>query len=638
MKKILRYLGVLVGAALMQSCSTTYMASAPYDEVYDTRPAYSKAAVQPSQGNQYQQAVTPRASDNYPNASQSEPDYRDYSAAQQQYSTGYQQDGRQEVVSEPDRRITYYDDNDSFNYDDYYDYSYSVRIKRFHRPLYGFGYYDDCYTNLYWYTYDPWVWGTSVYLGYDWWWWDWYGGPYFSIGYNWGWGSIGWHWGHPFSGWYYYPHFYYRYPWSPWYWGYGGWGYWAGYHHGYWDGYWFGRYYNSFDRNSYYYGPRISRNETSGAGSGGGTFGEYYESRVNQRRIGGNSNTLPDVRTGTAGTSLETLNQRRINASGATAPSTQTTAAGDVNQGRISAGNAASQAATSQPATEGNANRRISSGNMGAPVANVPASEGNTNNKRVNAIRSDASSPRPAEQDGSGQQAPQGRVINLGGEQVRVSNDSRTGETPAARYTPQEEARQRQAQERYAQPRTNEEPVQRYDYNRYRRENPAVNREQLAKPRTETPAEEGRVRNYTPPTYTQPKRSDVYTSPRNYGAPATTPETREESQRSTERYTPRENQQPVRQYNAPQTPQRQYNTPSTPRPQYNAPAPQENKRSYSPPAQSEPRRESLGSSEYRSSPSRSYSAPSSTPSYSSPSRSSGSFSPSGSGNSSGRRR
>jgi len=508
-----------------------------------------------------------------------------------------------------------------------------VRIKRFHRPVYGFGYYDDFYTNLYWYDYDPWVWGTSVYLGYDWWWWDMYGGPYFSLGYNWGWGSIGWHWGYPFSGWYYYPHFFYRYPWSPWYWGYGGWGYWAGYNHGYWDGYWFGRYYNSFDRNSYYYGPRISRNETSGAHGGGGTFGEYYQSRVNQRRSGSDNNTLPDVRNGTAGTSQETLNQRRINASGANSSASRTTnaGAGDVNQGRISAGNAATQAAVNQPASEGDVNRRITTGNVNAAAASAPASEGNTVNPRVNATRSDAASPRPAEQDGNSRSNPQGRIINLGGEQVRVGNDSRTQDPPSASYTPQEDARQRQAQERYAQPRTNQEPLQRYDYNRYRRENPAVSREQLARPRLETPSEEGRVRNYTPPTYTQPKRSDVYTSPRNYGVPAQTPETREERQGGTERYIPREN----RQYN---TPQRQYNTPTVPRPQYNAPATQENRRSYSPPAQPVPRRESSGSSEYRSFPSRSYSAPSSSPSYSSPSRSSGGFSPSGSGSSSGRRR
>lgn len=634
MKKILRYLSVLVVAAAFQSCSTTYLASAPYDEVYDTRPAFSQTAGQPSQG---QQSATPSASDNYPDRSQAEPDYRDYSAVQQQYSSGNQQTYSQEVVSEPDRQVTYYDDNTNFDYDDYYDYSYSVRIKRFHRPVYGFGYYDDYYTNLYWYTYDPWVWGTSVYLGYDWWWWDCYGGPYFSLGFNWGWGSIGWHWGHPFSGWYYYPHFYYRYPWSPWYWGYGGWGYWAGYNHGYWDGYWFGRYYNSFDQNSYYYGPRISRNETSGARSGGGTFGEFYESRVNQRRIGGDNNTLPDVRTGTAGSPQESLTQRRINASGgnnAVNPATPSVA-GEVNQKRIGAGNAATQAAATQAASEGNSNPRISAGNTNNAAVNVPASEGNVANPRVNAANANISAPQTSEQNEGQRQNPQGRVTNIGGEQVRVGYDSRRQESSVSGYNSQDELRRQQAQERYATPRSNETPAQRYDYNKYRRQNPAANREELAKPRTETQAEEGKVRNYTPPTYTQPKRSDVYTSPRNYGTPDRTPETRQDRQ---ERYTPNEYQQPNRQYNTPTTPQRQYNAPSTPRQQYNAPANQENRRSYSPPVQSEPRRESSRSSESSSSPSRSYSAPSYSPSYSAPSRSSGGFNSSGSGSPSGRRR
>lgn len=102
MKKILRYLSVLVVAAAFQSCSTTYLASAPYDEVYDTRPAFSQTAVQPSQG---QQSATPSASDNYPDRSQAEPDYRDYSAVQQQYSSGNQQTYSQEVVSNPTDRL-----------------------------------------------------------------------------------------------------------------------------------------------------------------------------------------------------------------------------------------------------------------------------------------------------------------------------------------------------------------------------------------------------------------------------------------------------------------------------------------------------------------------------------------------------
>ena len=38
---------------------------------------------------------------------------------------------------------------------DYYDYAYTARIRRFDNPVIGVGYYDDYYTNMYWYTYNP---------------------------------------------------------------------------------------------------------------------------------------------------------------------------------------------------------------------------------------------------------------------------------------------------------------------------------------------------------------------------------------------------------------------------------------------------------------------------------------------------
>jgi hypothetical protein len=77
---------------------------------------------------------------------------------------------------------TYYES--SFSEDDYYDYSYAARIKRFHDPLEGVGYYDSYYTNRYWYDYDPYSYGTSIYIGYD------YAYPYYrpsvSFGFSWG--------------------------------------------------------------------------------------------------------------------------------------------------------------------------------------------------------------------------------------------------------------------------------------------------------------------------------------------------------------------------------------------------------------------------------------------------------------------
>ena len=56
-----------------------------------------------------------------------------------------------------------------YDQDDYYDYAYSANIRRFYSPVVGYSYYDPFYTNLYWYDYNPVHWGTSIYLGYNWW-------------------------------------------------------------------------------------------------------------------------------------------------------------------------------------------------------------------------------------------------------------------------------------------------------------------------------------------------------------------------------------------------------------------------------------------------------------------------------------
>jgi len=57
-----------------------------------------------------------------------------------------------------------YVDN-SFNYDDYYDYSYASRIRRFQYSPFN-DYYHDFYTNRYWYDYNPGYWGSSIYNNY----------------------------------------------------------------------------------------------------------------------------------------------------------------------------------------------------------------------------------------------------------------------------------------------------------------------------------------------------------------------------------------------------------------------------------------------------------------------------------------
>lgn len=162
----------------------------------------------------------------------------------------------------------YYKDPE-FNKDDYYDYEYASRVRRFHNPVYGTGYYDNWYTNSYWYSGNPAFYGSSIYGNSTW-------GLMPSVQFNsyynnWGWG-LGY--GNYYNGW--------NNPWG-WNngWSYPGWGYynnpnaayWAGYNQGYYNG-WYGQpygwnngwnnggwgYFNSFDVNSGYshVGPRTS--------------------------------------------------------------------------------------------------------------------------------------------------------------------------------------------------------------------------------------------------------------------------------------------------------------------------------------------------------------------------------------------
>lgn len=80
-----------------------------------------------------------------------------------------------------------------FDEDDYYDYAYSARLRRFYHPVVYRDYYADYYTNLYWYTHDPLCWGTSIYLGYSWWYPSYYSAWYWDPFYNPYWYSHHWH-------------------------------------------------------------------------------------------------------------------------------------------------------------------------------------------------------------------------------------------------------------------------------------------------------------------------------------------------------------------------------------------------------------------------------------------------------------
>lgn len=192
----------------------------------------------------------------------------------------------------------YYDVD--YDMDDYYDYMYASRIRRFHRPMPGFGYYDPFFTNMYWYNYDPFMFGNSIYSTYSffnpfvpWGWNSW------SPGINFGWNSFtGWNFNIGFNSW--------NNPWNnPWHfnnpWRWNTWGYnpfmspfaynpffyspfnyGLGYQQGFNNGFAYGMmmnnmynnpvYYNSFDYNTYNFNAPISYGPNTGGIGGGSGF------------------------------------------------------------------------------------------------------------------------------------------------------------------------------------------------------------------------------------------------------------------------------------------------------------------------------------------------------------------------------
>jgi hypothetical protein len=152
---------------------------------------------------------------------------------------------------------TNYGTDPNYNSDDYYDYEYASRIRRFHAPVYSNYYYDDIYTNSYWYDPFPYNVGVSIYSG----------GFYGS---NWGWNN-GWNsWGfnngwNRRNNWYggYDPFGYNPYAWnSPFNNYYGG-----GYNNGYWNGYYDGLYGGNYWNNPYCNGGYFNSFDANNTGS-----------------------------------------------------------------------------------------------------------------------------------------------------------------------------------------------------------------------------------------------------------------------------------------------------------------------------------------------------------------------------------
>ena len=85
-----------------------------------------------------------------------------------EFSTYEEMTANNQAESESFTNDTVVDSSTDYTADDYYDYSFSSRIRRFHRPMYYSGYYGGIYTDYYWYNNDPFSCGTSIYYGYNW--------------------------------------------------------------------------------------------------------------------------------------------------------------------------------------------------------------------------------------------------------------------------------------------------------------------------------------------------------------------------------------------------------------------------------------------------------------------------------------
>ncbi len=250
-------------ALFLAGCSSAYQTAAVHDDIYYSRNQAEIAAEEAHQANAAVVQVNP-SSESKPagNYNPDEQDYQQETYADESDESGLYYDEKTDTYYDADGNIVQYQE---FHIDNYYDYSYSSRIRRFHRDWVSFGYYDPYFTNMYWYNYDPYFYGTSIYMGYN---SLIFPSSYYSWGYRpWGWAQYGYGWG-------------YGNPWGG-FWAGHQYGYWSGYHHGFWDGYYGGLY--GYPYGNYYYGNnetitasygprRPSGSFTSGAGRGDGRY------------------------------------------------------------------------------------------------------------------------------------------------------------------------------------------------------------------------------------------------------------------------------------------------------------------------------------------------------------------------------
>jgi len=230
----------IVAMLILVSCQSTYQSTSSYDDVYYSPGSSDQAVAQKRVGGS-SDAVSygnNSSEDRFENTTQPQSEI----IGSDNYSQGSASAYYQDTLIQPESSSNeYYYSEES---DEYYDYEYASRIKRFHEDCGDFGYYAPVYNNVY----SP---GFSMGFGYGW------PSSYMSM-------SFGYGWGYPYYGYYdpwYYPYYDpWYYPYYPYY----GGSYWMGYNQGYYNGYWNGYYGGGYypeggDGYGYYYGPRGTR-------------------------------------------------------------------------------------------------------------------------------------------------------------------------------------------------------------------------------------------------------------------------------------------------------------------------------------------------------------------------------------------
>ena len=249
----------------------------------------------------------------------------------------------------------------NYDPDDYYDYAYASRIRRFHTNVYvGWGYYDPFFTNMYWYDYQPASWGISIYMGYNWWWPGYYRPYYYSPC----WYDYGWRYGWGWCG----PHYACHGPWHH-------------HHHGYAP---IDYYHNHHDHNnSYYYGHRNNIGPSVGNPNNGNDRGERPDAIAGAHGYGnGETNNHYSVTS-----SPVAFNQRYDNLVAGT------TGAGS------SFNNISNNSATSTtPTTAGKmvTGARADVNNNIRPTTNISAQPANTGSSTVRPATSDSKTVSPS--------------------------------------------------------------------------------------------------------------------------------------------------------------------------------------------------------------------------------------------------